>query len=108
MSVAVQVTLYLNASDHWHNRPLHLAILEMLRQEGAYGAVALHGVAGFLGRGPLHSAHLVDVKGDLPVVVVFVDLPEHVERLLPRLREMAPGRLLVRENVQLEQEVEHL
>jgi PII-like signaling protein len=101
--MAVQVTIYLTEGDSWHHRPLHLEILKYLREENVFGAVAFHAVAGFLGRGKVHTAHLVEAGGQLPVVISFVDTDEHVNRVLPRLREMAAHRLIVRENVVIEQ-----
>ncbi|SRR5579871_2660 len=103
MNTAVQVTMYLNESDKWQGKPLHLAILQMLRAESVAGASAFHAVAGFNGRNQVHTARLVDGGGNLPVVIIFVDFEEHVNRVLPRLREMAPHRLIVRENVVIEQ-----
>jgi PII-like signaling protein len=102
-AMAVQVTLYLTEGDSWKHRPLHLEILKYLRAENVYGAVVFHAVAGFLGRSPVHTAHLVEAGGELPVVLTFVDTDAHVSRVLPRLREMAANRLIVRENVVLEQ-----
>ena len=101
--MAVQVTMYLNEADKWHHRPLHLEVLNYLRKEGVYAATAMHAVAGFLGRHPVESTHLVDAGGRLPVIVIFVDTHEHVNRVLPALKEMAAHRLMVRENVVLEQ-----
>lgn len=101
--MAVQVTVYLNESDKWQHRPLHLEILNYLRQEGVYAATAVHAVAGFLGRHRVETAHLIDAGGKLPVIVIFVDTDEHVNRVLPKLKEMASHRLIVRENVVLEQ-----
>ena len=102
-AMAVQVTLYISEGDRWHHRPLHLAILKYLRQENVFGAVAYHAVAGFLGRGNVHTAHLVEAGGELPVVISFVDTDEHVSRVIPKLREMAAHCLIVRENVVIEQ-----
>jgi len=102
-AMAVQVTMYLTEGDSWRHRPLHLEILKFLREENVFGAVAFHVVAGFLGRGTVHTAHLVEAGGDLPVVVSFVDTDEHVSRVMPRLKEMAAHRLIVRENVVIEQ-----
>lgn len=101
--MAVQVTIYINESDQWHHRPLHMEILNYLRQENVYAATALHAVAGFLGRQQVKTSHLVDAGGKLPVVIIFVDTDEHVTRVLPTLKEMAAHRLIVRENVVLEQ-----
>ena len=102
-AMAVQVTIYLNEADQWHHRPLHLEILNYLRKENVYAAITIHAVAGFLGRHRVETAHLVETGGKLPVVIFFVDTDEHVSRVLPRLKEMAAHRLIVRENVVLEQ-----
>jgi PII-like signaling protein len=100
---AVQVTIYLHESDSWHHKPLYLEILRYLREEGVAGASAFHAIAGYSGRSAVHSATLVEAGGQLPVVLLFVDLEEHISRVLPKLCEMAPGRLIVRENVVIEQ-----
>jgi uncharacterized protein len=97
MKTAVQVTMYLNESDKWDQ------ILQMLRHEGVAGASAFHAVAGFNGRNRVRRASLVDAGGDLPVIIIFVDFAEHVDRVLPKLFELAPHRLIVREDVQVEQ-----
>ena len=102
-SMAVQVSIYLNEGDQWHHRPLHMEILNDLRRENVAGATALHAVAGFTGRQRVTSAHLVDAGGRLPVIITFIDSDEHVNRVLPTLREMAAHRLIVRENVVIEQ-----
>ena len=102
-AMAVQVTIYLNEADQWHHRPLHLEILNYLRKENVYAATAIHAVAGFLGRHRVNTSHLVEAGGKLPVIIVFVDTDEHVGRVLSRLKEMAGHRLIVRENVVLEQ-----
>jgi len=101
--MAVQVTIYLNEADEWHRRPLHVELLNYLRSENVAGATVLHAVAGFTGRSRVHTSSLVDVGGKLPLVLTFVDTDEHVQRVLPRLREMAAHRLIVRENVSIEQ-----
>ncbi len=102
-AMAVQVTIYLNEADQWHHRPLHVEILNYLRRENVYAATAIHAVAGFLGRHRVQTSHLVDAGGKLLVIIIFVDTDEHVNRVLPRLKEMAAHRLMVRENVALEQ-----
>ena len=97
MTTAVQITMYLNESDKWQQ------VLHMLRHEGVAGACAFHAVGGFNGRNRVHTTSLVDGGGNLPVVSVFVDFDEHVTRVLPKLRELVPHRLIVRENVTIEQ-----
>jgi len=51
----------------------------------------------------VQTSHFVDVASKLPVVLTFVDSDEHFELVLPTLCEMAPHRLIVRQNVEVEQ-----
>ena len=103
MNTAVQVTMYLNESDQWHHKPLYSEILQFLRRQNVAGASAFHAVAGFNGRNRVHTSSLVEAGGNLPVVIIFVDVEERVTRVLPMLCEMAPHRFIVRENVVIEQ-----
>jgi PII-like signaling protein len=93
----------LNEADQWRHRPLHMEILRYLREENVYAATAFHAVAGFLGRHRVKTAHMVEAGGKMPVVITFVDAEEHIARVLPTLKEMAAHRLIVRENVVIEQ-----
>jgi hypothetical protein len=101
--MGVQVTLYLNEADKWQHKPLYLEILNYLRRENVAGATCLHAVAGFTGRQKVETTHLVDAGGKLPIILTFIDNDEHVERVLPVLKQMAPHRLIVWEKVHIEQ-----
>jgi PII-like signaling protein len=99
---AVQISIYLSEADEWHHRPLHLELLKYLREQQIAGATVLHAVAGFTGRGRVKTSTLVDAGGKLPLVLIFVDTAEHVERVLRTIKEMSGQRLIVRENVTIE------
>jgi len=101
--MGVQVTMYLNESDKWHHKPLYIELLNYLRSEGVAGGTVLHAVAGFTGRQKVETTHLVDAGGRLPIILTFIDYEEHVQRVLPKLKEMAPHRLIVWEKVNIEQ-----
>jgi len=102
-AMAVQITIYLNEADEWQHRPLHLQILNYLRKENVAGATVFHAVAGFTGRSRVKTTGLVEAGGKLPLMIVFVDTNEHIARVLPTLKEMAAHRLIVREDVVIEQ-----
>lgn len=99
----VKVSVYLNEADEWHHRPLHLEILGMLHARGVAGGTVLRAVAGFTGRGPVQTTSLVDAGGKLPLVVEFIDTAEAVDRVMPALKEMAKHRLIVRQQVEVEE-----
>jgi CBS domain-containing protein/PII-like signaling protein len=83
-----------NEDDRADGKPLHLAIVELLRRENAQGATVLRGVEGFGATGRLHVSNLVDVAWRLPLVIEWIDRPEQVERLAPRVRELVRHGLI--------------
>jgi uncharacterized protein len=101
--MAVQISLYLNEADEYRGRPLHLEVLNYLRAENIAGATVFHALAGFTGGSRVKTTSLVEAGGKLPLVLTFIDDDEHVTRVLPRLREMAGQRLIVRFDVTIEQ-----
>jgi CBS-domain-containing membrane protein len=60
-------------------------------------------VASFGAGSRIKTATLVDVAGDLPMVLTVVETPERVARLLPTLREMVTGRLITVNEVDIAQ-----
>ena len=93
----VLVRVFIGESDRWKRRPLSIALLERLRKEGFAGATVFHGVAGFGAHSVLHTASILRLSEDLPVVVEIVDTDEHVKRLLPILDEMVTEGLVTME-----------
>ena len=89
------VRIFMGDSDKWHHTPLDRALLERLRREGFAGATVFHGIAGFGAASVIHTAHLVDLSGDLPVVIEVVEDHEHMDKLLLILDEMLVGGALV-------------
>jgi PII-like signaling protein len=88
------VSVYINEGDKWRRRPLHLEILKMLDREDLSGGTVVRAVAGFTAKSGVQTTSLVDLGGKLPLIVQFVDTEENVARVLPILREIAPGRLI--------------
>jgi PII-like signaling protein len=72
-----------------------------LRREGFAGATVLQGIGGFGARSVLHTAHLLRLSEDLPVVIEIVDTSDQVERLLPILDEMVGEGLVTMEKVRV-------
>jgi hypothetical protein len=89
------VRIFLGESDQFHHAPLHRVLLERLRREGFAGATVIHGIAGFGANSVIHTASLVELSSDLPVLIEVVDDQAHVDKLLPILDEMVTGGALV-------------
>ncbi len=95
------VCIYINEGDEWRRKPLHLEILTLLHHEGLAGATVVHAVAGFTKSEGVHTSSLVDTGGQLPLIIQFVDSAERVSAVLPRVREMAPHRLITVQPVEV-------
>lgn len=96
----ILVRIFIGDGDRWHHQPLYRAILERLRREGFAGATVLHGVAGFGAGSVIHTAGLVDLSGDLPLVIEVVEDDDHVQKLYAILDEMVThGALVTTEKV---------
>jgi PII-like signaling protein len=97
----VLVRIYIGESDRWHHQPLHRALLERLRKEGFAGATVTHGIAGFGAHSVVHTAGLLDLSTDLPVVIEVVDDAAHADRLVEILDEMMDGGMVTMEKVRV-------
>lgn len=95
------VRVFIGESDRWKHQPLSTALLERLRKEGFAGATIFQGVAGFGARSVLHTAHLLRLSEDLPIVIEIVDSEEHVARLMPILDEMVTEGLVTVEKARV-------
>ena len=98
---ATKLTIYIGDSDKHGHKPLHLAIVELLHEESVLGATVLHGIEGYGSHKQIHTARILDLSGDLPVVIVAVDLPDKIEAVLPKLDEMIGGGLVTTEEVRI-------
>ena len=98
---ATKLTIYVGDSDKYGHKPLHLAIVELLHEESVSGATVLHGIEGYGAHKQIHTMRILDLSGDLPVVIVAVDLPEKIEAILPKLDEMIGGGLVTTEDVRI-------
>jgi PII-like signaling protein len=74
--------------DEYDGRPLYEAIVLALREQGLAGATVYRGIMGFGASSVLHSAHVLRLSEDLPIVIECVDRAEAVEAVLPVLDDM--------------------
>jgi PII-like signaling protein len=93
--------IFVGESDRWHGKPLYQAIVERVRQEGLAGATVLRGIEGFGADSRLHTARILRLSEDLPVVVEIVDSAEQIERILPVLDEMVGEGMVTVERVEV-------
>ncbi len=93
--------VFIGEADTWHGKPLYESIVQKAREEGLAGATVTRGIEGFGASSHLHSARILRLSEDLPLVVEIVDTEEHIARVLPILDEMVGDGMVTLEKVHI-------
>ena len=91
---AKKVSIYVGEDHQYHGQSLYSAILNFLFYRGVSGASVVRGIAGFGADHHLHTTRIERLTEDLPIKIEFIETPEKVEELLPKLRELAGTGLI--------------
>ena len=94
--------IFVGEGDRSDGRPLYEAIVRLARSEGLAGATVLRGIEGFGRSSRLHTARILRLSEDLPVVIEIVDASDKIEAFLPRLDPMIGKGLVTVERVEVE------
>ena len=98
---AVLLRIFIGESDRWHHQPLYEAIVLKAREMHLAGATVLRGPMGFGKSSRLHTAKILRLSFDLPLVIEIVDSEEKIQAFLPLLDEMMKGGLVTLEKVKV-------
>jgi uncharacterized protein len=104
MQIPEQATLlriFIGESDRWEHKPLYEAIVLKAREAHLAGATVLRGPMGFGKASRLHTAKILRLSMDLPVIIEIVDSEEKINAFLPLLKPMIGGGLVTLEKVRV-------
>ena len=93
--------IFLGESDRWHHQPLYEALVLKARELHLAGATVLRGPMGFGKSSLLHTAKILRLSLDLPLVIEIIDAEEKINSFLPILDEMMQGGLVTLEKVRV-------
>jgi PII-like signaling protein len=91
---AVLLRIFIGESDRWEHKPLYEAIVLKARELHLAGATVLRGPMGFGKSSRLHTAKILRLSMDLPLVIEIVDSEEKIQAFLPLLDQMMKGGLI--------------
>ena len=91
--------IFIGELDKWHHQPLYEAIVLKARERGLAGATVLRGPMGFGATSRLHTAKILRLSEDLPVIIEIVDKDERIQAFLPELDQMVGDGLMTLEKV---------
>ena len=98
---AMLLRIFIGESDRWHHQPLYEAIVLKARELHLAGATVLRGPMGYGKSSRLHTAKILRLSMDLPLVIEIVDTEEKINAFLPLLDEMMTGGLVTLERVRV-------
>lgn len=80
--------IFVGEADRVHGRPLYEALVEKARELGLAGATAWKGIEGYGATSRIHTARILRLSEDLPVLIEIVDAENRIRDALPRLEEL--------------------
>lgn len=100
---ALLLRIFIGESDRHDDRPLYEAIVLAARAFGLAGATVLRGPMGYGRSSRLHTAKILRLSEDLPLVIEIVDAEERINAFLPELGRMMGSGLVTLERVRVVQ-----
>ena len=97
----VLLRVFIGESDLHHGRPLYEHIVEEARKRGLAGATVLRGIMGYGAASRVHTAKLLRLSEDLPIVVEIVDAREKIDAFIPFLNEVVTEGLVTMEHAHI-------
>ena len=96
-----RLKIYVAESDLWRGKPLYFALLEILIKEGVAGATVTRGIAGFGAHSRIHTASILRLSEDIPLIIEVVDSAEKISAALEKIYPMVQEGLITLEDVKV-------
>jgi hypothetical protein len=98
---AERLRIFIGEDDKHGHRPLYEVIVEEARRRGMAGATVLRGVMGFGKASRIHTAKVLRLSEDLPIVIEIVDTPERITAFMADLDSLIQDGLVTHEQVKV-------
>lgn len=98
---ATLLRIFIGEDDRHRGRPLYEAIVMALREHGLAGATVLRGTMGFGRSSVLHSAKVLRLSQDLPIIIECIDQRPNIDRVLPVIDGMIGDGLVTLEKAEI-------
>lgn len=98
---AQRLRIYIGESDRWKGRSLFHAIVLKAKELDMAGATVCRGLMGYGANSRIHTARIIELSSDLPIIIELIDSEEYIAKLLPYLDEMVTEGLMTLEDVEV-------
>ncbi|MFH1691172.1 MAG: DUF190 domain-containing protein [Candidatus Omnitrophota bacterium] len=97
----VLLRIFIGESDHCHGKLLYEEIVLKARSLGLAGATVVRGVMGYGADSRMHTAKVLRLSEDLPIIIEIVDIQENIDKIMPYLDEVVVEGLITSEKVKV-------
>jgi hypothetical protein len=98
---ALLLRVFIGESDQYHGKPLYEQIVIKARELNLAGATVLRGIMGFGADSRIHTAKLLELSVDLPMVIEIVDTEDNISKLMPFIDETVREGLVTLEKMRV-------
>lgn len=100
-SIARRLRIYIGESDHWQGKSLYHAIVLKAKELDLAGATVFRGLMGYGANSRIHTAKIVDLSSDLPILIEIVDSEEYIAKLMPFLDVMVQEGMVTIDDIEI-------
>jgi len=100
-SEAELLRIFIGEADKFEGKPLYEVIANLAHRKGMAGATVIRGLMGFGAHSSMHTAKILRLSEDLPIIIEIVDEPEKIKALLPELDKMITEGLVTLEKIRV-------
>ncbi len=93
--------IFIGESDKYEKQPLYEWIVRKARETGLAGATVFRGLEGYGASSRLHTAKLLRLSTDLPIVIEIVDTDDKIEKFIPLIDEAIKNGLVTLEKARI-------
>jgi PII-like signaling protein len=97
----VILRIYLSEKDTYRGKAAYHAVIEFFKKAGIAGATVHHCIEGYGVDHIIHTANVLRLSADLPIIVQAVDTDDSIRAIIPELRQMLPRELMILQEVEV-------
>ena len=98
---AKRLRIYIGEADSWEGKSLYKALVLKAKELDLAGATVFQGCMGYGANSRIHTASLIDLSADLPIMIEIIDSAEYIEKFLPYLDLMVKEGLVTVDDIQV-------
>jgi PII-like signaling protein len=98
---AKRLRIYIGEADSWEGKSLYKALVLKAKELDLAGATVFQGCMGYGANSRIHTASLIDLSADLPIMIEIIDSAEYIEKFLPYLDLMVKEGMVTVDDIQV-------